>query len=154
MALLVTTLASGLASVFAGVDTFAAAGDGWASAYRSYAQGATAGVALPVFTGLEESVLAATLAGAFAAGIAAPGGTLAALEVAFIAFWVAPPILFGTGVTTLAPPGLAALITATFPGNLLAATGAEAAASIAAAFDSWTRLISVTLPGPTVVTLL
>jgi hypothetical protein len=148
-----TSLATSLGSTFVGVSDFVSAGRGWAAAYKSYAQAAQAGVTVPTFTGLEEGVLASGLAAAFAAGIADPAGTPQRMEVAFQAFWMVPPVVFGAGVTTLAPPGLSALIAATYPLNVVSsATGA--ATNIALALDAWTRLVTVTLPGPVVVTLL
>lgn len=154
MALDPTNLASGLIPIFGGTDNFVTAGLAWASAYKSYAQVANAGVFLPTFTGLEEGILATALAGAFAAGIAAPNLTPEAMEAAFIAFWLTPPVIFGAGVVTAAAPGLAALIRATFPINILAVSAPAAAAVIAVAIDTWTRTVAVTIPGPTVVTLL
>lgn len=154
MALSPGTLAAELTPVFGGTDSFVSAGAEWARAYKKYAETAQAGLALPIFTGVEEAVLAASLAAAFAAGIAAPAATPDFMEAAFIAFWMAPPVVFGAGVVTVAPPGLAVLIRATFPVNLLAATASAASAVLAGAIDVWTRTVTVTLPGPTVVTLL
>lgn len=154
MALVSAVLANSLAPTFAGVDTFATAGNGWASAYATYALSATAGVALPAFTGLERQLLAANLTAAFALGIIDSSAAMSAMELAFQAFWFLPPVIFGTGVVSVAPPGLAALIAATFPANILAATSAEAASNIASALDTWTRTVIVTFPGGVTVTLL
>ena len=155
MALLVQTLADGLASVFAASSDFAEAASSWADAYSTYAQAATAGVAIPVFTGLEEGLLASNLAAAFAAGVASEGSTtLAAMEVAFQAYWLVPPVVFGAGVVTVAPPGLAALLTAAIPALLVATTSAMAAGIFATAIDAWTHTVIVTFAGVVTVTLL
>lgn len=154
MALLSATLASGLIGAFAGTDSFSAAGDAWASAYASYAQTAQANGIPAVFTGAEQRLLSGSLASAFAAGVNAPGSLLGALELAFQGFWYLPPVVFGTGVVTLAPPGLGTLVGATFGANLLAATAAEAANNVAVALDAWTRTVVVTFPGPVLASLL
>jgi hypothetical protein len=148
------TLASGLSSVFAGSSDVAAAGSAWAGAYRDYAAVAMAGVAAPIFTGLEEGVLAGALAAAFTAGVASLGTTtLTDMELAFQAFWMVPPVVFGAGAVTAAPPGLAAALAAVFATGALAPTSAVVAAAVAAAIDTWTRMITVQLPGPVLVLL-
>jgi len=150
-----TTLTSGLLGVFAGSSDFADAAASWAGAYADYAAVAMAGVAAPVFTGLEEGVMATALTAAFAGGVASLGTTtLPAMELAFQAFWFVPPVVFGAGVVTLAPPGLAALLAAAFAAGALAPTSAEVAAGVAAAIHAWTLMVAVTFPNGTVVTLL
>lgn len=150
-----STLASGLSDVFEGSDDMVAAAQSWAGAYADYAQVAMAGVAAPVFTGLEEATLAAGLAAAFAGGVASLGTTtLPAMELAFQGFWMVPPVVFGAGTVTLAPPGLAAALAAVFAGGALVPTSAAMAAAVAAVLHAWTMTVAVTLPGPSVVTLL
>lgn len=148
------TLTAGLTPVFAGSDDVVAAGQAWAAAYADYAAVAMAGVAAPVFTGLEEDTLAAGMTAAFTAGVASLGTTtLTDMELAFQAFWLVPPVVFGAGVVTLAPPGLAAALAAVFAAGAVATTSAEVAAAVAAAIHAWTLTVTVTLPGPTTVTL-
>lgn len=155
MALLQPTLAAGLATAFAGTNSFAEAGAGWASAYATYALAAQANGIFPVFTGLEQQALTSALSAAFQAGVASEGATtFAVMELAFQAFWQLPPVAFGAGVVTLAPPGLTALLEATRAPNLVAATSAVAASNVATALDIWTRTVTVTFPGPAVATLL
>lgn len=150
-----TTLTSGLLGVFAGSSDMADAAASWASGYADYAAVATANGVIPAFTGLEEGVLAGALAAAFAGGVASLGTTtLSAMELAFQAFWMVPPVLFGAGVVTLAPPGLSSLLAAVFATGVAAATSAEVAANVAAAIHAWTLTVTVTFPGPTVATLL
>jgi len=151
MALVASTLSDLLQSTFRGVDSFAAAAAGWASAYRTYAQSAQANGVPPVLTGLEEAVLAGQLTAAFAA--LDPNTFPSAFEAAFQAFWLTPPVAFGSGAATLAPPGLGSLLVSTYPANLVAPTSAAAAINVAAAIDAWTRLVSVTFPGPVVAVL-
>lgn len=155
MALLQPTLATGLATAFVGTNSFAEAGAGWASAYATYALAAQANGIFPAFTGLEQQTLANALAAAFQAGVASEGATtFAAVELALQAFWILPPIVFGAGAVTAAPPGLAALLEATRAPNLAAATSAVAASNVATALDTWTHTVTVTFPGPAVATLL
>ena len=155
MPLLASTLASGLSSVFTGVDSYQAAGTAWSNAYDVYARTAVAAGAPAILTGLEKTVMARSLAGVFEAGVASQGSsTLASMEAAFAAFWMLPPVVFGAGFVSAAPPGLAGLISATVPLNIVAATSAEAASNIANAIHTWTLSITVTFPNGATVTLI
>jgi hypothetical protein len=168
MPLLPATLENGLRDVFEGMPSYpadaAAAGSAWAAAYRSYAAGALAGAvpALPASLPGAEAVLAGRLAGAFAAE-QAPATLAAALDTAFVGFWLGPPpIGFSappiTGAVTVALPGVltGTLSTIFALGVLDARAAAEQAQALAGALDSWTRSVQATNAtpgGPVIVPL-
>ena len=165
-------LTDGLTAVFEGrpdfPDSANAAGRRWAGSYRSYAAAAVAGATAPMAFALDaaESGLAGSLASAFegAAGAGSGSAVAAALDSAFVSFWLAPPMTFATpptgpptvtGFVTVAPPGvLTALLAALFTtGTAANPTAATQASSLASALDGWTRTVlvvntPVTPPGP------
>jgi hypothetical protein len=168
------TLASALEELFEGDGGYPAdepaAGRRWAEAYRGYAANALAGTTAPLEVGLTgaEQTLASALANGFTtAGAAGPGAVTAlaaAMDAAFVAFWLTQPVAFAlppigpptmTGIVTVAPPGvLATALSALFlAGVAQQASVAQQAQVLAAALDGWTRSVlvvntPVTPPGP------
>lgn len=148
------------------------AGKKWAEAYKKYAEGAQAGTTKPLAPSLTaaQSTLAGALAAGFSAAKAAPppaaiAGLAAAMDLAFVAFWLTPPIAFVTppppasptmaGVVTLAPPGvLTGLLIGMFTtGMLQKKSAADQADALATLLDTWTKTVMVvntpvTPPGP------
>lgn len=148
------------------------AGKKWAAIYKKYAEGAQAGTTTPLPPSLTaaQATLAGALASGFSAAKAAPppaaiAGLAAAMDLAFVAFWLTPPVAFAAppppapptmaGVVTLAPPGVltAALIGLFTSGAADKKTAAQQADAIATLLDSWTKTVMVvntpiTPPGP------
>ncbi|TAK02329.1 MAG: hypothetical protein EPO39_13480 [Candidatus Manganitrophaceae bacterium] len=147
------------------------AGKKWAEAYKKYAEGAQAGATQPLAPSLTaaQATLAGALASGFSAAKAAPppaaiAGLAAAMDLAFVAFWMTPPVAFAppppapptmAGVVSLAPPGVltASLISLFTSGTADKKTAAQQADSIATLLDSWTKTVMVintpvTPPGP------
>ena len=82
-----------------------------ASIYSSYAMQGMFGASAPVFTGLEQQVLAATLAAVFSLPAPNPAAFGMAWSSGLTTFWLAPPIVVvgaQAGVVT-AIPGAAAV---------------------------------------------
>jgi hypothetical protein len=172
--LLPAKLADALTAVFEGRDGYPddkeAAGKAWAAAYQGYAGGALAGVTTPVAAILDGATetLAGALASAFTTAQSnAPAAVTAlgaALDLAFVAYWMTPvtfvsppgPVIAGT--VLLAPPGVlaSALSSLLLSGANSSATARAQAQSLAAVLDGWTRTVTVTTtpvtpPGPPVV---
>lgn len=148
------------------------AGKKWAEAYKKYAEGAQAGATTPLPPSLTaaQTALAGALAAGFTAAKGAPppaaiSGLASAMDLAFVAFWMAPPIAFAAppppapptmaGVVTVAPPGVlsAALIALFTSGVADKKTAAQQADAIATLLDTWTKTVMVvntpiTPPGP------
>jgi hypothetical protein len=170
MPLVVATLSDALREVFTGFpESASAAAEQIAGAYGDYAGGAIAGPTAPVSVAVDAAVprLSAAVANAFTgSGPAGAAAVAAALDIAFVAFWLGPPPMpflpsagppTPAGVVTLAPPGvlstaLAGVLTA---GVATRATADAQASAIAAALDVWTRTVMVTNtpPGPPPVPL-
>lgn len=160
-------LKSDLAELAGGVETAADAAGAWADAYASYASDAFAAPLTIVPAGVEagRATLRTALLGVFSN--LSPGRTSAQaaeeLQAALTAFWYLPPQTFagsGTGLITLVPPTLSALLQTVFAANmaLVGESGQKQAVdSIASAIDAWTRTIvaTVTIPpgGPAPVPL-
>ena len=143
-----TSLASDLQSVFAGMPASpAAAANALATAYDSYASGATFGAGAPVLTG-RKSVMASTLA----AGMAVPGAVATfagAWATAVGSYWTGVTVAGGQVGTCPTCPGAAGLtagLTALF--SNLANTAASAAAGLASALDTATRTCVATVSPP------
>lgn len=147
------------------------AGKKWAGIYKQYAEGAQAGTTQPLAPLLlaAQNTLAGALAAGFTAAKAAPppeavAGLAAAIDLAFVAFWMAPPIAFAppppapptmAGVVSLAPPGVltASLISLFTSGAADKKTAVQQADAMATLLDSWTKTVMVintpvTPPGP------
>jgi hypothetical protein len=145
------------------------AGQRWAKAYKGYAADAMAAPTAPLSAALSlaETTLAQALAAAFSAAKSAGAGGLATvaplLDLAFVSFWLTPPMTFlttppgpVTGLVTLAPPGV---LSSGFTSSLAPAddaTAADQAQLIASALDTWTRTVMVlntTASPPSTVTV-
>lgn len=144
------------------------AGKKWAAVYKKYAEGAQAGATQPLAPSLiaAENTLAGALAAGFTAAKAAPppaaiAALAASMDLAFVAFWMTPPMAFAAtpptmaGVVSLAPPGilLASLIALFTSGAADKKTAAQQADAMATLLDSWTKTVMVlntpvTPPGP------
>ncbi|MBI3803958.1 MAG: hypothetical protein HY282_09390 [Nitrospirae bacterium] len=148
------------------------AGKKWAAVYRSYAEGAQAGVTRPVAAILSaaQNMLAIALAAGFSSAQAAPppaaiAGLAVAMDLAFVAFWLAPPVALAAplppapptmaGIVSLAPPGVLSisLIALFAAGPSQKKTAAQQADAIATLLDGWTKTVMVintpiTPPGP------
>lgn len=147
------------------------AGKKWAGIYKKYAEGAQAGATQPLAPLLlaAQNTLAGALTAGFTAAQSAPPPTAvaalaAALDVAFVAFWMtpiafatppppAPPTM--TGVVSIAPPGvLTGLLIGMFTtGVLQKKSAADQADALATILDAWTKTVMVvntpvTPPGP------
>ena len=119
MALDPTSMINGFTSMFQngalGIQPGAAK---MASIYASYAATGMFGASAPVFTGLEQELLATTLAAVFGLQVPNPTAFGTAWQTGLLAFWLTPPIVV-TGVqsglvtsivgTTALPAALAAL---------------------------------------------
>jgi hypothetical protein len=174
MTLVKSKLQNPLRDLFEGTNGFPASGadaaEDLAAIYRAYAGDAAAAATQPVAAALTGAgnTLAAALAAAFAAAKeAGPSGVATlglAMDTAFVAFWLTPPVAFvfpvtGTatiaGVVTVAAPGvLAPALTSLFvAGAAGGPTAAQQAQAMATILDSWTRTVLVvntpiTPPGP------
>lgn len=131
----------------------AAACNQLAGYYATYALGALAGVAPPVFTGTEQTRFANLLKQVL--NISPPVGTSAQAAGGFVAavtsFWMTPPVVFGGGVVTAFPgaPALQAALVQLFS----TFNDADAAAlGLATALDVATKTVTVVI-GPTTFTL-
>lgn len=148
------------------------AGKKWAAVYKKYAEGALAGTTQPLAVSLTaaQNTLAGALAGAFTTAKlnptpAAVAVLAAAMDVAFVAFWLVPPVAFAAppppapptmaGVVSVAPPGvLTGLLSAMFAaGAVQEKSAADQADALAMILDAWTRSVMVintpiTPPGP------
>lgn len=130
--------------------THSEAGKRWAQAYGDYAAAAMSlAGGSPIVQGAVDA-LGGVLGNLFAGGLAAP-----AMDAAFVAFWLAPPMAFAgpfPGVVTAVPsvPGLAGV----FASNVEGKASADAAmGAIAAALHAFTLTVIVTdatVPTPTV----
>lgn len=170
-----SSLSNALSGLFQGKPSYPEkptdAGQKWANAYRTYAANALAGTTAPLSTLLTaaEGTLAKALAGAFTAAQQAGSGGLAVLtplmDVAFVAFWMTPPVIFAApappapatmaGVVSVAAPGVltAGLAGAFAAGVVPGVTAPQQAQAIATVLDAWTRTVMVintpiTPPGP------
>jgi hypothetical protein len=160
-----TPLENDLASLLRGdaqPGSAAEAGKAWAAAYGGYAASATAGPTLPLAPTLKaaELALAQALGNAFdaaqQAGAAGTATVLPALDSAFVAFWLAPPVAFAgpavTGLVTVAPPAvLAGAIATVLAAGMGGAAADQQATALATALDTWTRTVMVvntTAAGP------
>jgi hypothetical protein len=160
MALVVTVLSRGIEGAFrAKLPTGAQVGALLGSVYGIYAQGAQAGVALPVLTGTEATRFGQILGAAISDPLTGSAPKIAqAFADALTAFWTLPPVIFTDGVNAgpvpavLGAQAMVGTLTATF--SNLANTEATAAQQIASALDVATRSIVVTLlPSNVVVPL-
>jgi hypothetical protein len=170
-----SSLSDALSNLFQGQPPYPAtateAGNKWANAYRTYAANALAATTAPSSALLiaAESKLANSLAGAFTAAQQAGPGGIAVLtplmDVAFVAFWMTPPVVFAAppppapatmaGVVSVAVPGV---LTTGLAGVFVAGaapgvTVTQQAQAIATVLDTWTRTVVVintpiTPPGP------
>jgi len=170
-----SSLSDALSGLFQGQPSYPAdatdAGKKWANAYRTYAATALAATTAPLSASLiaAESKLANSLAGAFTAAQQAGPGGIAVLtplvDVAFVAFWMTPPVAFAAppppapatmaGVVSVAVPGVltTGLAGAFAAGAAPGVTVAQQAQAIATMLDAWTRKVVVvntpiTPPGP------
>jgi hypothetical protein len=174
MTLVASKLQNPLRDLFEGTNGFPSSQDDaaadLAAIYRTYAADAAAATTQPLGAALTaaRTTLSAALAAAFAAakeagpsGVATLGG---AMDAAFVAFWLTPPMAFafpatGTatiaGVVTAAVPGVLgpALTSLFLAGAAGGPTAAQQAQAMAAVLDAWTRTVLVvntpiTPPGP------
>lgn len=129
------------------------AGRRWAKAYAAYAaDGRASGGVPPAPLTANESVLAAAL-GSLWASCRDPGTDAQGMASALTAFWLAPPVVFGSGAVT-AVGGTSALQSA-LPGVWASNQGGKQSAEscakkLAAVIDTFTHTVIVTLPGPIV----
>jgi hypothetical protein len=124
-----------------------------ASIYHQYAQTATAGPALPLFTGLETDALQALLTAALAVPqVGAPSVIAAAWGSGLVSYWNTPPVLFAgvsvAGSVTVAAGCLSAIPVLTTLYLNAFNTPETAAAQMASALDIATRTVLVTLAPP------
>ena len=164
MPLVSTGLTHSLTELFSGNPGYPADADAAASAiaaaYKGYAANALAGVTTPLSPSLAgaQTTLETSLASAFrsaqAAGNAGLSALAAALDAAFVAFWLTPPVAFAAppiaGVVTTALPGqMQSLFTALFQNGVASqASAASQASSLASVLDTWTRTVVVTNTPP------
>jgi hypothetical protein len=122
-----------------------------ADIYATYAATGLFGASLPVFTGAEKAVLAATLAAIFALPVPNPAAWGTAWSAGVTTFWLAPPIAVAgpqVGVVT-AVPGAASLIATLTAQVLIPFNPAPvAAALIAAALHAATQTVAATVAPP------
>lgn len=88
-----------------------------ANIYSKYTKAGQFGLSLPVFTGLEEQVLAATLAAVFVLPVPNPVAWGTAWSLGLTTYWLAPPIAVagpqvGAVTTFTGGPGVLAALTA------------------------------------------
>ena len=155
-----SSMISGFTSMFSG-GPLGPVGGGkkMASIYATYASAGMFGASAPVFTGLEQQALAATLTAVFSLTTPNPAAFGQAWSAGLTAFWMTPPIVVTgaqAGVVT-AIPGAAAVSAALAALVASPSNPAPAAASIlAAALDAATRTAVATVAPPpgTVVPIL
>ncbi|HZU84525.1 MAG TPA: hypothetical protein VE987_16460 [Polyangiaceae bacterium] len=136
--------------------TVEAAGDNWGAAYAKLARTGTANGIPPVFAPSAEPTLRKAIAAAFSTLPGVPGTVAGAISAALVAFWAQ-----ATFAGAVAPPNAAALPAAfinAFAGILgaVGGTAASKAADIAGAngpFHLGTKAVTVTFPGPTIVSI-
>lgn len=127
-----------------------------AGAYESYAQWASAGgIAFPAFTGLERLKLEKTLLAVMSFPKTSTSvATATALANGVMAFWQAPPVIFGPatpGVVTMAAGVAPAILAPAIPLLSNPSNPTELVAlSLATIVDAATRtvLVTLTLPPP------
>lgn len=151
MALDQGALKNGLLALTASFPTsYSDAGRRWAEAYGAYAAAAMSSInGVPNVTGAI-AVLASKLAGAFASGAAAP-----AMDAAFVAFWLAPPVAFaGAFPGVITAVGSVVGFAAIFAHNISGKASADAACgTLAAGIHAFTLTVictTATTPTPTV----
>lgn len=138
-----------LAVYLSGPPSAAVSAKKLSSAYDTYAKGAQAGIALPIFIGTEKEVMASTLLAAMNPRSGNPTSFATAWATALTSFWTTPPVVFSDGVNTgpaLAVPGSAALKSSLEIALANARQSApQAAQTLATALDVATRTITITL---------
>lgn len=153
-----SALADALADALAApAPDFLTSAKNWATAYAGYAaeaQSCQVVPPLPAAIEAAQETLQAALAAAFAGGVD-PASTATGLATAFSFFWLLPPVAF-QGVTpgvVTAVGGATALSTAlvaSWTENTLArASASDAASTMAAVLDAFTRTVVVTHAPPT-----
>lgn len=125
-----------------------------ASIYATYAATGTFGPNLPVFTGLEQSVMAATLAAVFALPVPNPAAWGTAWSAAVTTFWLSPPIVVvgPTPGTVTACPGAGAIVGALLAQVLIPFSPAPVAAAYLAGVlhtATSTTIATLNIPPPT-----
>lgn len=149
-------LAQGLKSALTNPSPsdFVDAGRKWANAYADYASDAESlGGGGPVGLDIAQNLLAATLAATFAVSLD-PVSTASQMASALTALWLAPPVVFGTGLvtavggTSILAAGLPAVFVANSVGQLTADQSYQALAGLIHAFTI--TVITTTPPAPTI----
>jgi hypothetical protein len=160
MPLIPTTMVAGFTSIFQGPALGpVAAAQQMAKLYAAYAQLGVFGASLPVLTGLEQVLLAQTLATTFASPGPNPAAFGQAWATGLLTFWLLPPVVVAgaqAGAVTAIPGTLAlpaslgALVASPFN------TAPSAASTLALALHTATLtcLATVAPPPGTVVSIL
>lgn len=126
----------------------ASAARSFVDAYVSYAAGAQAGVALPLFTGTEGSKMSSVLIPVFSNVNGNPASVASAWTQAIIGFWTLPPVTFSSISDAGVPiPGPTVSALTGCLTSLLSAPHTEVEASVlfASCLDAATRGFLVTL---------
>lgn len=155
MALDPSVLAQGILHIADGKSfpkSYEEAGKRWAHAYATYAKSAQSFVLMAPPNSLDagEKVMAGALAIAFAASFL-DRQTATAMAAALTAFWLAPPVTFGTGLVTAVggTQALAQALPSIWEGNMAARLPASACCKlIAAAIHAFTLTVVTTTPNP------
>jgi hypothetical protein len=145
MALVQATLKASLKALMdTNPSTGAAAATAWGLAYDAYAKLGQANAIPGVFTGSEPTQFTNAILALFNAANGTPASAAAAFQAAVTAYWLTPPVIFGTGAVTAIPglPGLSALFTSLFSDKDLAAN------NLATIFDVCTKTVTVTFVTP------
>jgi hypothetical protein len=152
MPLIASVLQTGFQTLFESNSISSqAAADALAKTYATYAQAGTFGASVPVFTGLEQKALSATLLASFSSPQTqnpALWGTAWAAGLAN--FWLAPPIVVSgaqAGLVTVAL-GIPLLAAALPPTIVPQQSAASAAATLAAILHTATLTVIATVAPP------
>lgn len=152
MALLVSTLVSGLVSVFQRpMQSPVESAQAWAAAYQAYAATAQAAALLPVFTGTELSRMGGVLTRVMSQRQPSAAMFASILADGVEAFWMLPPVPFATpgaaGAVVLFP-GKVALVGALLSTLSGPRQASAAATSVAQALDAATKTVTVSFSPP------
>lgn len=120
-------------------------------AYQQYTSLALFGAFPPVFTGLEKTLMKATILASLAPGGMNPASLANAWSTGITSWWLLPPIVVGAGVVSACPGALALVPAMTAVCSVPGQPAATAAAAMAQCIDIATRTTIATIIGSPVL---